>query len=398
MGRLKYLIIFSILLHAFHGYSAEIKFNSSTQYLWYNDILTRDNEKEIAEYLKINVTKLTKDDKLSVYAYGRLNKQLTSGDDLDSRLYYLYLNYEGLLDDKVDISLGRQYVYTNALSGIIDGGALTFKKVGPLGFRFFGGREVLFTERSELSAKDSYLWAASAFSNFKDYYMQLSYAVRYDKNDRSKEIIGFSADGPIVKNLSFYLDTKYDYALKSTNQFLLGLKATPIKDLILKAEYYQSFPSFDYTSIYSVFAVDKYKEYAIKGQYILNKNYSVTLGYAKEDFNGSEEADLYEVGLKAQPLKNLTINASYEKRNGYAGKIDGIRLDGAYKLNDITINAGVDYDDFRRAEREDTAKRYWAGIMYPIKKDISLFAKIEDNISFNYNHNYKGYIALNIKF
>ncbi|MCX7990611.1 MAG: hypothetical protein N2999_01050, partial [Proteobacteria bacterium] len=259
MGKLKILTVLSVLLYAFHVYSAEVQFTSSTQYLWYNNLITRDNERDIAEYLKVNVNKLTKDDKLAIYAYGRLNKQLTSSDDLDARLYYLYLNYEGLLNDKVNLTLGRHYVYSNSLSGIIDGGSLAVTNIGPVGLKFSGGREVLFTERSELSAKDSYLWMASAYSNFKNYYLQLSYAVRYDKNDISKEIIGFSADGPIVKNLSFYLDTKYDYAMKSTSQFLLGLKATPIKDLILKAEYYQSFPSFDYTSIYSVFAVNKYK-------------------------------------------------------------------------------------------------------------------------------------------
>ncbi len=398
MGKLKYFIPIVLILLAFPCFGAEISFKSSTQYLWYNDFITRDNEREIAEYLKVSVNKLTKDNKLTLHAYGRLNKQLTSSDDLDARLYYLYLNYEGLLDDKIDLTLGRHNVYTNSLSGIVDGGSLAIRNIGPLGFKFSGGREVLFTERSELSAKDSYLWTASAYSNFMSYFLQLSYGVRYDRNDISKEIIGFSADGPIWKSLSFYFDTKYDYAMKSTNQFLFGLKATPIKDLILRAEYYQSFPSFDYTSVYSVFAVDKYKEYSIKGQYAINKDYSVSLGYAKEDFNEDETADLYEIGLKAQPIKNLKINLSYEKRNGYAGEIDGLRLDGAYKIDKLNIQAGIDYDDFRRAERQDSSKRYWVGMLYDINNNISFYGKLEDEVSYNYKNNYKGYLALNVKF
>ncbi len=398
MAKLRFLISLSFVFIATVVFSAEINFKSSTQYLWYNNFITRDNEKDIAEYLKVDVSRLTKDDKLSIHAYGRLNKQLSSSDDLDARLYYLYLSYEDLLNGKAHIWLGRQYAYSNALSGIIDGGSLTLTNLGPVGFRFFGGREVRFSERSELGAKDSYLWSASAFSNFKNYYLQLSYAVRYDRNDRSKEIIGFSADGPIAKNLSFYLDTKYDYVFKSTNQFLLGLKSTPVKDLVIKAEYYQSFPSFDYTSVYSVFAVDKYREYALKGQYAINKNYGVTIGYAREDFDGDAEADLYEIGLRAMPLKNLTVNASYEKRNGYAGKVGGIRLDGEYKVKNMAISGGVDYDDFKRAEREDIAKRYWAGFTYDIRKNISLAAKFEDNVSYDYKNNYKGFIALNVKF
>lgn len=131
----------------------------------------------------------------------------------------------------------------------------------------------------------------------------------------------------------------------------------------------------------------------------MTENYLVTAGYGKEDFDEGKDADLYEVGLLAKPIKNLTINLNYEKRNGYAGELSGIRLNGEYKLAKTVISGGIDYDDFRReASRAGNAKKYWAGIKYNVNKNVDAFARIENNENYNYNHNYQGVIALNVNF
>ncbi|MHB8772461.1 MAG: hypothetical protein ACYC7J_20940, partial [Syntrophales bacterium] len=50
---------------------AEVKLTSSTQYLWYQDLLSDQREQEVAQYLRFNVTKVDQEGKLNIYGYGR---------------------------------------------------------------------------------------------------------------------------------------------------------------------------------------------------------------------------------------------------------------------------------------------------------------------------------------
>ena len=69
-----------------------------------------------------------------------------------------------------------------------------------------------------------------------------------------------------------------------------------MKDLVLRGEYYNSYPTFDVTSVYSIFAVDKSQEKSIAAEYQLTSNYRVSAKYARENFGSDADADVYEVG------------------------------------------------------------------------------------------------------
>ncbi len=399
--RLKFLLVFLALLYVgSSARAAEITLKSSTHYLWYEDILTQDTEKDVAEYLKLNVNKLDKDGKINIYGYGRVSKQLSSGEDVQGKLYYLYLDYKGLLNDHLDLRVGRQFVYLTAASGIIDGAKVDVKNLGPAGVTFFGGRNVQFDSRKEITGSGDYLYGTALYVNLpRNSRAELSYAVKYDDNDIARETLGFDFSTNPIKNLNIYGNTRYDVISEATSELLLGVGLTPIDRLLLKAEYYQSYPTFDTTSIYSVFAVDKYKEKLIKAEYKLSGNYTISAGYANEDFDEGKDADLYELGVSAKPFRDLTVNVNYEKRNGYAGQLSGFRVNGEYRIAKATISAGIDYDDFRReGSRESTAKKYWAAARCDFRKNMSAFVRLENNENYNYSHSYQGLVALNVNF
>lgn len=233
----------------------------------------------------------------------------------------------------------------------------------------------------------------------KNSHVELSYGIKYDDSDIVRETLGFDFTSTPFKNFNIYGNTKYDVISESTSELLVGIKVSPINNLSIKGEYYESFPTFDTNSIYSVFAVDKYKEKSLKAEYQLNNNYSFNIGYSKEDFNNDKNANLYEVGVFASPIKNLTMNANYEKRTGYAEQLSGIRLSADYKFSKTLFSAGIDYDDFKRdASRSSVAKKYWIGAKHDIYKNTTAVLKLEDNENFNYNHSYQGIIALNVNF
>lgn len=394
------LLFLALLCYTSFSNATEVTLKSSTQYLWYEDILTQDTEKDIAEYLKLNVSKIDKEGKLNIYGYGRVSKQLSSGEDVEGKLYYLYLDYKGLFNDRLDLRLGRQFVYLSAVSGVIDGANVELKKLGPVGITVFGGRNVQFDSKKEVTGSGDYLFGSAIYLDLpKNSRVELSYGVKYDDNDIARETIGFDFSTTPVKGVSLYGNTKYDVISEATSELLFGVKLQPLDRLTLKGEYYESYPTFDATSVYSVFAVDKYKEKLIEAEYRLSDNYLITAGYGREDFDEGKNANLYEAGLSAKPIKNLALNVKYEKRTGYAGSLSGLRLNGEYKIAKASIAAGLDYDDFRREEsRASTAKKYWLGVNYDVRKNISVAARVEDNENYNYNHSYQGMVALNVNF
>jgi hypothetical protein len=385
------------------SHAAEVKVTSSTQYLWYQDLLAVDKEKsqqDVAEYLRVNVTNIDKEGKINVYAYGRATKQVSTSEDLQGRLYYFYVDYRDALKDHLDVRAGRTYVNAAAVSGTIDGLHLDLKNLGPLGITVFGGRQVIFDEKGETGTRGEALTGMSLYlDTIKNTHIEVSYGRKYADTEVARENLGLDFSTTPFAKTNFYGRVKYDTVSESYNELLFGAKVSPLKDLVLRGEYYQSYPTFDIASIYSIFAVSQYKEKSISAEYQLSSNYRVSIKYAREDFGDDANADVYEVGFLARPIKDLTINASYEKRNGYAGQLSGFRIYGEYKIAKAAILAGIDYDDFRRElSREGTAKKYWAGVNYEISKTISAVVRVEDNINFNYNSNYQGYAAIQINY
>lgn len=381
------------------SHAAEVKMTSSTQYLWYQDFVADKGQDEFAQYLRLNVTKLDKEGKINFYSYGRVTKQVSSSDDVQGRFYYGYVDYRDVVKDHLDLKAGRTFVNAAAVTGTMDGLYLNFKNWGPVGFTVFGGRDVIFQDKKEIGGGNALAGGSVYLDTVKNTHVEVSYGKTYRDSEVARENVGIDFSTTPFEIANFYGRAKYDTKAERYNEILFGAALAPLKDLILRGEYYQSYPTFDAASIYNIFAVDKYQETSIAAEYHLTKNYRVSVKFAREDFSGDATADVYEIGLLATPIKNLILNATFEKRNGYAGQLSGIRLFGEYKIDKASILAGIDYDDFRReASREGSAKKYWAGINYQLTKIMSAAVRVEQNYDYNYDHSYQGYAAINVNY
>jgi len=391
------------------SHAAEGQVTSSTQYLWYQDFLSDDiHQSDVAEYLRLNVTKLDKEGKISLYGYGRVIKQISTSvedrpelaTDTFGRLYYIYLDYRDVVKDHLDLRAGRTYVGAAAVSGSIDGVYLNFKNLGPVGVTLFGGRNVIFDNKSEIGTGEDGLFGMSVyFDTIKYTHVEVSYGRKYTDSELARENVGLDFSTTPHEKVNFYGRMQFDTDADKFGEFLVGAKLAPLKHLILRGEYFQSRPTFDKFSFYSFFAVNNYKELSLAAEYQFTNEYRINGRYAREDFGNDANANVYEVGFFARPIKNLILNAFYEKRNGFAGELSGIRFNGEYRISKAAISAGVDYDDFRREfSREGCARKYWAGFMYELNKMFSALARVEDNTNFAFNHSYQGFAALNINY
>ena len=391
------------------SHAAEGKVLSSTQYLWYQDFQSADTDQsDLAEYLRLDVTKLDKEGKISLHGYGRVLKQFSTSvedrpelaDDTYGRLYYFYMDYRDAVKDHLDIRAGRTYVYSAAVSGTIDGVYLDIRKLGPVGVTVFGGRNVIFDNKSEIGTGGDTLSGMSIyFDTIKNTHVEVSYGRKYADSDLARENVGLDFSTTPQEKVNIYGRAQYDTVSDRFSELLFGAKVTPGKDLILRGEYYQNHPTFDAFSFYRYFNINDYKELSLAAEYQVTSEYQVYGKYGRENFGNDAAANLYDIGLFARPIKDLALNVSYEYRDGYAGQLNGFRINGVYKISKAAISAGIDYDDFRREfSRNGTAKKYWAGIMYEQSKMFSASARIEDNVNYNFDNSYQGFAAINVNY
>ena len=404
-----FVILLALACVPKYSHATEVNLTSSTQYLWYQDFLANksNDQGDVAEYVRLNVTKLDKDGNISIYGYGRGTQQVTNdvyapgGGDAQGRLYYLYIDYRNVVKDHLDLRAGRTYVNATAVSGTLDGLYLNLKNVGGLiGATAFGGREVIFQNKEEIGNGNLMNGASIYLDTQKNTHVELSYGNKFRDGRIARETFALDFSSIPQEMVKVYGTVKYDNISDELNELLFGVKLVPIKDLTLNVEYEQTRPTFDNNSIYRLFDVDRYQEISAAVEYQIIKNYKIKLKYAKEFFGEDTEANVYDIGLLANPIKDLTLNLSYEIRNGYTGQLSGFRVNAGYDINKATkIQAGIDYDDFTRDDsRAGIAKKYWGALSYQFNKMVGVTGRGEYDRNYESGDSYQGFVALNVKY
>ena len=378
------LLLFLVLLVPLQSWAVDIHGRSSTQILSFINDFNNGREVDIGEYLLLNVTNIDKEGKISIHGYGRGVQDMNNGNGITGRLYYLYGEYRDLYD-KADIRLGRQFVNLSAGSTIIDGIQVDLKNIGPVGFTVLGGRDVVFGVDGEIGHEGNYAMGLSAYLlGFKKTQLDVSWFRKWDSGDVSRDIIGGNFNQYLFNNVRLYANARYDITAEVFNEVLAGVKYFPTANLIFTGEWYQSYPTFDTTDIFSVFAVNRYQEYVFRADYTINEFVAVHGGYTKEDFGDNSTSDVVEVGVTFHPVDKVTVNLSYDRTSGYGGELNGGMLDVAYDMNKmVQLAAGMTYDVFNRdffpsSSGTEHAQRYYVGGKYRFAKNMCATLRIDD--------------------
>jgi hypothetical protein len=171
----------------------------------------------------------------------------------------------------------------------------------------------------------------------------------------------------------------------------------PVERLVLRAEYFDSVPTFDGYSFYRYFGVEHYRQASVGAEYRVGAMARLSASYAYEKFDADEKANLFEVGCALRPLAGLFLDVSYQHRDGFAGKLGGLRASAGYTYSMATLLAGIDYDDFRRQDsRDGTAKKYWAGLNVDVNKKIAVGLRTERNENFLFDKAYQGFVTVDV--
>lgn len=401
-GLLRTLICGTVLLSTTSAFAVDFHGRSSTQYLWFNSIFNGKKQAEFAQYLNFSVTNIDPDKKFSLHGYGRISQDVMNGTGFENRLFFLYADYRDLFD-KLDIRAGRQFVNYAAGSALIDGGMVDLKNIGPVTFSVMGGRNVVYGIDNELTrAGDTVFGAAATLAGFPATNAEISYFLKQDSDGVARETIGAMFNQYLFNGLKLYGNTRFDMASETFEEVLAGIKYFATADLVLTAEWFQSYPTFDYTSFYSVFAVDRYQEGSFRADYTINEMFAVRGAYKRQDFGENTAGDVFELGFKVRPINNLMIDVAYDRRQGYAGSLDGFTLDVQYDYSpNLQLAGGVAYDVYQKdgTTGKTNAQTYWLGTRYKIDKSMSFDLRAQDNVNvWNFKHDWSGRVAFNYDF
>ena len=370
---------------------------SSTEIEWF-DNADGDTAVPAYEYLLLNVKDIDGAG-LNFRGYGRGADDLANEVDVDSRLYYAYLEKRELLPH-LDVKLGRQFIATSAGASLMDGLYLKARELGPFSLTLFGGGDVSYY--AGYNAKDL-IDGAELSGKFDNLQVGLSYIQRWEESELTNELIGVNADYHYRQMLSLFGEGQFNYLANSISYFNGGFDYHRDPSWSLRAEYLYSLPVFSSTSIYSVFAVNEYQEVATELSFRHGQGVRSFLKYTREIYQEIDDANVLEAGVEKIRTDRLSGYLSGVYRKDSDGQdLRGVRAHGSWFFNRyFQAGIGADLDVLqRRIEETDesTSSRVWVDATATMTKKINIEAKVERAESDLWDEYYRGRVRLNILF
>ncbi len=387
---------------------------ATTEFAWWQDLVTRDTKYSAYQYLRAGAQNLFKGQDMSVYAYGRYGFNTAASPEGNGRLYYAYLDWRDVIKDRVDMMLGRTWTNLVAGSTIIDGAQLDFKNIGlgPVAVTLLGGQNISFDEFNTFDHSSDTAWGGQIYlRDVKNLNLNLSFFEKYLQGDLAQRTVAYDF-GYNIKDISrVYSEARYDLIKEQFGEFLAGVKVYPNDKWTFRGEYYFSNPTFDATSIYAVFAAGQFQSGTVSANYAVSDTLSFYGSYEAEFFTAPQEptdmANVFTVGTN-WTVKEINLNGSIIARDGFPGNDVGFTLAANRLFLDkkLDLGAGIDYDVFERTEDVfqnattgyHIATKFWLSGQYYFSKKVSLTLHVEDTISPNQDYNFAGWSTLQINF
>jgi len=376
---------------------------SSTVLEWFDDP-GDDRAVPLYEYILLNVLDIDKGG-MNFKGYGRFATDISDVVDADSRLYYAYLEKKGLLNSRVDLRFGRQFVITTAGASVMDGLDLQFKNVGPFNFRVFGGGDATYYEAYD---KDDLVWGVEVNGLFVQDTLKLglSYMQKWDESELTKELIGIDFDYDKKNLINVYSEVQLNYLNNVVSYFLVGGKLYKSPRWSMRAEYLYSLPVFTSTSIYSVFAVDTYQELMAEYTYKMAMGLRAFGRVTHEFYDEFSDADVFEAGIEKIRTEQFSGYLAGVYRNDDDGQdLKGVKIRGAWMFSKkFQAGAGANIDvldrriDFDNNEDETTSSLLWLYGTYFFTDKVNMQLKLERVESDLWDEYYRGRARLNIRF
>lgn len=400
------ILLVPLVLGGAYANAASVSGRSSTVLEWYDDP-DGDTAIPVYQYLQVQAKDLIKSG-YNFKVYGRVADDVNDEVDIDSRLYYAYLENRELFNN-LGFRLGRQFISTTAGASMMDGLSLDYAFDKNYKVRVFAGADVKYYDGYDIEDVIDGIELSGKFLD-DDLEMEVSYLQKWDDGLLAKDLIGFNADYDLSKKLWLYNELQWDVLSERFSYALLGGKYRLAAPVSVRAEYLYSLPVFSSTSIYSVFAVEEYEEIMTELTWNISRKVHAFFRYTREIYEEFDDANVIEVGIEklrqdkfsgylvgtlrndgdGQDLHGFKVYASYlfmpKLKTGLGANIDVLQRDIAFFNTD-------DAD-----QNETTSTRLWVDAKYEFSKKVNLKGKYEYIESDLWDHYNRGTVRLNVYF
>jgi len=334
----------------------------------------------------------------SIRTYGQFSQDFYSQMDGDplGRIYDLHLRWRNIFD-MLDLSVGRQPIYSGVSRGTIDGGSLRLNlNDGKYTAHLYAGSLVMPFQSGRIQPWNDRRMVGGQFAvrPFQGLYASVSYMDRHNKREPyfatradslfnpiqvlidgdSREFQLASTDISYQHGNRASLYGRFDYNLDDSQpqrmEFWTRVNIT--SDLAVVAEYIYREPLVPYNSIFKMFELESNQEIEGGLEYRLNDWLTLTGRVATVWFNDDEESMRYAFSAESR------YGAfSFSRTDGYAGEMNSVSLMANYPLaqDRWVLSAGGGYATYTAPDYDgpsDWALSVIGGISHKVSRSFSL--------------------------
>lgn len=387
--------------------AATMSGRASTVLEWYDDP-DEDTAVPVYQYLQFSLMDLGGKG-YNFKIYGRVADDFADEVDIDSRLYYAYLEKRGLIGGKLDFRLGRQFISTTAGASLLDGLRLDYRFLDNYQIKLYGGGDVTYYDNYDVDSNGVFGAEVGVNCSNCDLAVNASYLQKWHEGVLGQELAGIDATWAPLDFVWLYGDYQYDILSERTS-YALGGGKLHLDDLTFRAEYLYSLPVFMSTSIYSVFAVDEYEEILAEVTWRIRPGLQTFLRLTHEMYVEFEDADVIEAGLeKLRRDKFYGYLTGVYRMDDDGQDLKGFKVYGNYQVmprfscglgaNVDVLEREIDFFDTDDSDQDETTStRLWADAKLVFTDSLNVEAKyeyIESDLWDSYN---RGRVRLNFLF
>ncbi|OQY28284.1 MAG: hypothetical protein B6244_07715 [Candidatus Cloacimonetes bacterium 4572_55] len=233
--------------------------------------------------------------------FGRALNDISHDDYLDDEqkvnIFRLSLDAKGLLNNRLDVAIGRQFLHPGLTLGSIDGGNMTFRPNKKISLQVYGGVETHFFHSPELyESEDALVFGGTMrLRRVYDSELEAVYLQKNGPNDRIGEeeksdgaqwrIVGANFKNRSIKPLRLYVQAHYDLLNKRMHRLYSVANYSCARKFRLSLTYKQQYPQvydgsyFNREDLNKPFGdFEKYQQFGLSGGYFLTERFTANIG------------------------------------------------------------------------------------------------------------------------
>ncbi len=264
--------------------------------------------------------------------------------DLRFRVFSLNLEFKRLLNDRVNLVLGRQFLHPGTALGALDGLNARVTINPRLSLQLYGGVESTPTRNFEMQKLEDSIVLGGAFQVKKmlSSTAQLFYLRKANKEAAFWQIAGANLESDLVPFLHLRLQSHYDLENERLHRVLVNARRSWNNKLTTFIEYKQQNPQVFSNSYFTIFEVKPYSQIRAGADWQFTPGLGVEAQYQHLMLD-QESADRFLLSLQND---NGGIGMLYE--TGYSGdQISAFFNYGLEVLPNLIASLYMDYSKYR---------------------------------------------------